>query len=269
MEINNNEFYRITNYVKQNFGVNLNQKRAFVEKRLEKILLDSNYTDFNDFMNYVEKNTADDINSIIISSLVTNYTYFLREQLHFELLKNVILPKIYKNGNKKKGINIWSAATSSGQEAYTILMLILEFLGDEYKEWYIYIIGTDVSQKMLNKAIQGKYKKEEVIELSEEWVKKYFTIKIDGEYEASNILKDRIEFKKVNLISEYNFNKMFQVIFLRNVLIYFESVLIDQIVDKVADHLEVGGYLFIGVTETVEIRSDKLICIQPSVYRKI
>lgn len=269
MKVNNKDFYQITNFIKQNYGVDLNQKRVLVEERLDKILLSCNFTDLNQLLDVLEKKNDEIINSKVIGLLVTNYTYFLREPSHFEILKEVILPKLYNNGNKKKGIRVWSAATSSGQEAYSILMFIINFLKDEADEWNVEVIGTDVSQAMIKNAMTGYYKKEEVEKIPSEWLHRYFTVCIDGNYIINDSLKDIIKFETLNLLSDFEFDKLFQVIFLRNVLIYFESGLIEQIVDKVADFLEVGGYLFIGLTETIEIKSSKLICIQPSIYRKI
>lgn len=269
MKVNNKDFYRITNFIKQNYGVDLNQKRALVEERLDKILLSCNFTDLDQLINVLEKKNDENINSKVIGLLLTNYTYFLREPLHFKILDEVILPKLYTNGNKKKGIRVWSAATSSGQEAYSILMVILNFLKEEAKEWNIEIIGTDVSQAMIKKAKRGIYQKEEVEMIPSDWLQRYFTVCTDGSYKTKDYKEDIIKFEMLNLLLDFEFEKLYQVIFLRNVLIYFEGGLIEQIVDKVADFLEVGGYLFIGLTETIEIRSSKLICIQPSIYRKI
>lgn len=269
MKVNNKDFYRLTNIIKQNYGVDLNQKRALVEERLDKILLSCNFTDLDQLLDVVEGKNNEILNSKVISLLVTNYTYFLREPSHFEILNKVILPKLYNNGNKKKGIRVWSAATSSGQEAYSILMVILNFLKEEINEWNVEVIGSDVSQVMIKKAMTGIYKKEEVDNIPSEWLQHYFNVCIDGNYKINESLKDSIKFQMLNLLSEFEFDKLFQVIFLRNVLIYFEGGLIDQIVDKVADFLEVGGYLFIGLSETIGIKSSKLICIQPSIYRKI
>ncbi len=269
MKVTNKDFYRFINIIKQNYGVDLNQKRALVEERLDKILLSCNFLHLDQLLYVLEEKKDELINSKVIGLLVTNYTYFLREPFHFEILNEVILPKLYHNGNKKKGIRVWSAATSSGQEAYSILMIILNFLKEESNEWNVEVIGTDVSQVMIKKAMMGIYQKEEVEMVSSEWLQHYFTILRDGNYKINESLKETVRFEMLNLLSDFEFDKLFQVIFIRNVLIYFESGLIDQIVDKVADFLEVGGYLFIGLFETIEIKSSKLICIKPSVYRKI
>ncbi|MBA4688346.1 MAG: protein-glutamate O-methyltransferase CheR [Candidatus Galacturonibacter soehngenii] len=269
MKVNNKDFYRITSFIKQNYGVDLNQKRTVVEESLDKILLNCNFTDLDQLLNVLEKKNDEIINSKVIGLLLTNYTYFLREPSHFEILSEVILPKIYNNGNKKKGIRVWSAATSSGQEAYSILMAVLNFLKEEIRDWNVEIIATDVSQAMIKKAKAGIYQKEEVEKIPDDWLQHYFNVCIDGSYKIKDSLKEYVKFKLLNLLSDFEFEKLFQVIFLRNVLIYFDSELIEQIVDKVADFLEIGGYLFIGFTETIEIKSSKLICIQPSVYRKI
>lgn len=268
MKTTDKEFFRIVNYIRQKYGINFISKRNLVEKRLEKFLLDYNYDNYDNFMDYVENND-DKINNLFISSLVTNHTFFLREKLHFELLNQVILPNIYKRNKKAKKIKIWSAATSSGQEAYSLIMVIMDFLKEEADKWDIKITGTDISEKMLNKAILGEYTKKEIESVKPDWKKKYFTTKISGDYKINDKIKSKVVFEKLNLIENFNFNEKFQIIFLRNVLIYFECGIVNQVVDKVIDYLEEGGYLFIGLTETIDIKSSKLLFVQPSVYRKI
>lgn len=259
------EFFRIVNYIRLNFGINLISKRTLIEKRLEEILLCNNYKNYDEFMNSVENDRSNKLNNILISALVTNHTYFMREELHFELLKQVILPKILKKENR---IRIWSAATSSGQEAYSIEMILKDYLED-VNEFQIEVLGTDISESMLKIATAGEYTKEQIEPLPESWRRKYFTKKINGDYKINEYIKNDITFKKLNLMSKIEFENKFNIIFLRNVLIYFDSGIVDEIVDKVANNLKIGGYLFIGSTETVEINSSKLEYIQPSIYRRI
>lgn len=269
LKTSDKEFFRIVNYIRFKYGINLYGKREFVEKRLDQVTENKRYNCLDDFMDIVEQKENEESQLCLISALVTNHTFFMREELHFEILKNVILPKIYKRNNKKVGIRIWSGAVSSGQEVYSILIIILEFLKEESKDWNIDIVASDISNKMLKKAKIGEYLEKEIEELPKEWVRKYFTNKLNGRYQVNDSLQQYITFQNLNLVSEIDFNKKFHVIFLRNVLIYFDSGLIKQIVDKVADYLETGGYLFIGLTETIEIQCEKLLFIQPSVYRKI
>lgn len=263
------EFYRIANYIRLNFGVNLIHKRPLVEKRLEEILGKKNYTSVNDFMNEVETDKSKNLDEILIGSLFTNHTFFMRDEIHFNLLKEVILPKFIKNSNQNESIRIWSAATSSGQEAYTIQMVAKDYLEEENIFCEIQVLGTDISDYMLKKAKMGDYTKEQMDKVPDEWKRKYFTKKINGDYKINDGMKNEIIFKEFNLLSPFSFEKKFHVIFLRNVLIYFECGIVDLIVEKVADQLMIGGYLFIGTTEMIEINSNKFLLIQPSVYRRI
>ncbi|WP_099469797.1 CheR family methyltransferase [Konateibacter massiliensis] len=269
MKIDDRQFFRITNYIKQKYGVNLSSKRDFVEKRLERLMEETHCQSVDEFTEAVEYGKNEELNARLISSMATSYTYFLRESLHFELLTDVVLPKLYKRGNTETGIKVWSAASSSGEEAYSILMTVLDFMKEEAKDWKIEVVGTDISKEMLKRAEIGEYSKIEVEKLPEEWIRAYFTPKIDGGYRINDFVKEKAVFYELNLVSEFEFEKTFHVIFLRNILSYFESGLANQIVDKIADYLEVGGYLFIGIKEEIRIVSHKLICVQPSVYRKI
>lgn len=122
---------------------------------------------------------------------------------------------------------------------------------------------------MIKKAREGIYTKDEMKQVPEQWLHPYFIAQNNNCYKINDACRQKAHFSYLNLASDFEFDKLYQVIFLRNVLIYFEDGLINQIVDKAANYLETGGYLFIGLTETVEINSNKLICVQPSVYRKI
>jgi chemotaxis protein methyltransferase CheR len=263
------DFFRIVNYIRINYGVNLINKRTLIEKRLESIILDNNFSDFNEFMNAVESDDNDKLNTILIGALVTNHTFFMREELHFEMLKKIVLPKLLKGNQEKDSIRIWSAATSSGQEAYTIEMILKDFLEIEQITCNIEILGTDISDTMLEIAENGEYSKEQMDFVCDEWKRKYFTKKINGDYKINDSMKKDVVFEKLNLMSKFEFSNKFHIIFLRNTLIYFESGIITEVVDKVANNLMIGGYLFIGVTETIEISSTKLVNVQPSVYRRI
>jgi len=263
------EFYRIANYIRLNFGVNLIHKRPLVEKKLEDILMKNNYKSVNQFMNEVEADKSKNLDEIIISSLFTNHTFFMRDEIHFDLLKEVVLPKLVKIGNENESIRIWSAATSSGEESYTIQMVVKDYLEEENIPCEIQVLGTDISEYLLKKAKMGDYTKEQIDKVPDEWKQKYFTKKINGDYKINDRMKKEILFQKFNLLSPFSFEKKFHVIFIRNVLIYFDCGIVDSIVEKVADQLMISGYLFIGTTETIEINSNKLLLIQPSVYRRI
>ncbi|MFA9378137.1 MAG: protein-glutamate O-methyltransferase CheR [Lachnotalea sp.] len=260
------EFFRIVNYVRKNFGINLISKRTLINKRLETILLNYNYQNVEEFMNAVELDKNQKLADILISALVTNYTYFMRERPHYELLTKVIFPKILMN---KNSIRIWSAATSSGQEAYSLAMALKEYMEEKDIIHNMEVFGTDISELMLNIAIEGEYTKEQTEYVSDVWKRKYFTKKINGDYKVNSHIKKCIRFEKLNLMSKFEYENKFNIIFLRNVLIYFDSGLVDDIVDKMANSLVSGGYLFIGIKEIIDINSTKLEYIQPSIYRKI
>jgi chemotaxis protein methyltransferase CheR len=269
LKVTDIEFFRIVNYIRTNLGINLSNKRALVEKRLEDIVLDNKFENITELMNVVENDSSKNIANILMGAVVTNHTFFMREELHFELLKNVILPKLLKKDKEENNLRIWSAATSTGQEAYSIAMILKDFIEEEDVVCSLEIIGTDIIDNMLKIAENGEYTKEEMGFVSAEWKSKYFTKKINGCYKINEYIKKDIQFKKLNLITQFKFEKKYHIIFLRNILIYFESGLVNQVVEKVVENLMIGGYLFIGMTEIIEINSNKLVNVQPSVYRRI
>lgn len=260
------EFFRILNYIRINFGINLISKRTFIENRLESVLSHYKFKSYEELINAVENDKSNEMSNKLIGALVTNHTYFMREELHFELLKQVVFPKLFK---MDETIRIWSAAVSSGQEAYSIEMIFKDLLEEKREKCNIEVLGTDISDAMLQIAASGEYTNEEMDMVSDEWKRKYFTKKINGIYKINDSIKNDIIFKKINLMSAFEFDKKFHIIFLRNILIYFNQQTVDDVVEKIADNLMIGGYLFIGTTETVDISSDKLLLIQPSVYRRI
>ena len=202
----------------------------------------------------------------MLNKLTTNHTYFLREEAHFNFLKNVILPEQEKT-NRMKNIRIWSAGCSSGEEAFTTIMVMMDYFGLRRSEWDYRILATDISEKVMQEARVGLYGKDSLKNVPETWLRRYFTKQGNDHYVLSEEVRKQVIFKRFNLMDPFLFQP-FDLIFCRNVMIYFDQATRNALINKFYDVLKPGGYLFIGHSETIQRDSSKFVYIEPSVYQK-
>lgn len=266
--LTDNEFRKIVGYVNQNYGIDLSQKRVLVNGRLETHFLRNGYDSFKEFMAKVE----DDPNGVeaknLINVLTTNHTYFMREPVHFEFMQKVVLPYLRKKAASTKDLRIWSAASSTGEEPYTIAMVLKDFFGLEHSYWNTQVLATDISTRVLEHALRGVYLKEEIEPLPEKWKRRFFKQIGGEEFIVKDELKKELIFRRFNLMNPFPFKRKFHLIFLRNVMIYFPDDVKYNLLAKMYEFMEPGGYLFIGTTESLDKSKTRFQYIQPSIYRK-
>lgn len=202
----------------------------------------------------------------------TNKTEFFRENHHFEFLKEIIPSIIEKN--RKENLNklsIWSSASSTGEEPYTIAMTLMDF--PVLKNWDVKIIASDISTTVLTKAHAGVYHDEAMRHVPKELVKKYFIPVEEESYRVSDSIKELVKFKRINLISEnYPFKGEFEIIFCRNVMIYFDRQTQINIINNFLRYLKKGGYLILGSSESLPVeiaKENRLKRIKSTIYEKI
>ncbi|MDP4132691.1 MAG: protein-glutamate O-methyltransferase CheR [Bacillota bacterium] len=266
--INDEDFTAFAEFINSNFGINLLYKKSFVQGRLQVLLEDKGFKSFFDYFNYVLNDTTKSEITELINRITTNYTFFMREEEHFSYLVNKVLPYLKKN-IKDNDLRTWSAGCSTGEEPYTIAMLLLEYFGPEISSWNTKILATDISVKALNIAKKGVYFPNSLDNLSGVWKLKYFTKNPEGNYCIAKELKDEVIFRVFNLVDEiYPFKKKFHIIFCRNVMIYFDNKTRKKLIDKLYDSLEPGGFLFIGHSEIINRSESKFKNVIPSVYKK-
>lgn len=267
--ITGKEFSRLASYIKSNYGINLKEeKRALVVGRLHNVLLQKNFSSFSEYFDYVISDKTGNAASILINKITTNHTFFMREPEHFFYFRDKALPYLEKSITDRD-LRVWSAGCSTGEEPFTLAMLIDEFFGKKRIWWDKRILATDISGKVLDKAKKGIYANDELEGLSSSWKRNYFK-KYDEEHYAidERIIKEVI-YRKFNLMDEvFPFKKKFNVIFCRNVMIYFDSDTKRKLVNKFYDNIERGGYLFIGHSESLSRDDTKFKYIMPAVYRK-
>lgn len=267
VQITDQEFYRIVRYVKERYGINLEQKRVLICGRLENYLIRNGYNSYDEYMNLVEQNPGSREAVNLINVLTTNHTYFMREFVHMEFLRDVILPELKKKEAASRDIRIWSAASSTGEEPYTIAMILMEFFGLEHSQWDTKVLATDLSTKVLQHALGGRYLKEQIDPLPENWKRRFFSQIGPEEFEAKPELKQEVLFRQFNLMNPLPFKRKLHVVFLRNVMIYFDDATKNALVEKIYDFIEPGGYLMIGTTESLD--GTRFRYVRPSIYRKL
>lgn len=267
INIKENEFIELTRFLKNNYGINLIHKKNLIEGRLSNVLIEKGFSSFKEYLNYVYSDITKTELTTLINKLTTNHTFFMREQEHFQYFKNQILPYL-SSTVKDKDLRIWSAGCSSGEEAYTLAMIMQDYFAEEKGLWDKKILATDISVNVLKAAEKGIYSVEELAKVPESWKMKYFN-NIDNETcTIDSKLKNEVIFRIFNLMDDFPFRKKFHVIFCRNVMIYFDQETKNRLIRKFYDMTEVGGYLFIGLSEALNRNENPYQYVMPSVYRK-
>ena len=229
--ISNEDFNKLVKFIHTQYGIDLSQKRQLVTSRLSSLLSQKGYTDFGPFVSeLLRKQDPADL-ELVLNRLTTNYTFFMREQEHFDFFQNVILPDLVKRHQKDKVLAIWSAGCSSGEEPYNISIYIKEFLGAQANQWDTRVLATDISQKALASAKRGVYDLPDT--LPPVWRKKYFRpVAGSKQFMVAPIIRDNVIFQTFNLMDPIRFRLKFDVIFCRNVMIYFDQPTKDALIDR-------------------------------------
>ena len=266
-DITDKEFHMLRDYIKTNFGINLGiEKKSLVYSRLRSTLLENGFTDFTQYYNYLVNDKSGAAVVIFIDKITTNHTFFMRETDHFTYLREHALPEIEQLFGRERDLRLWCAGCSSGEEAYTIKIIVEEYF--KGKGWNTDILATDISTSVLTKALNGQYLKENMDNVPSDWLRNYFVPKGDN-YAVCDDIKKGIIFRKFNLMKpDFTFKKKFQVIFCRNVMIYFDNETRNQVVERFYEVTESGGYIFIGHSESLTHTDTKYKYIMPAVYRK-
>lgn len=269
LAISEKEFREFAQYIKNNYGIHFkDEKKTLVEGRLGNTLLSMNFTSLSQYMNYVIADKTGQAASDMLDKITTNHTFFMREPAHFQYFRDVVLPYLVKTV-QNRDLRIWSAACSSGEEPYTLAMIIDEFFGPNKLGWDTKVLATDISKSILDTAKAGIYGKDTMKDLPERWIKKYFSQYDSEHYILSENIRNEVIFNKINLMDDiYPLRKKMHVIFCRNVMIYFDNETRERLVDHFYDIMEPGGFLFIGHSEGMNRERTRFKYIMPAVYRK-
>ncbi len=248
-------------------GINISEsKKEMFHMKIQKLMRLNKITDYDDYYKIVSNDSNQDKVQEFINVVTTNTTEFFREKAHFDYIKNNIekilenIPRIQQN----REIRMWCAASSSGQEPATMAMVLRECLGENIK---IKILATDISSKVLKKAMKGKYTFAECDGMPKYYLTKYFTRVEDG-YQLKQEILGAISYRYFNLMNNFSFKNKFDIVFLRNVMIYFDNKVQEQLVNKIYAHLVNNGLFFIGHSESLVNKRHSYKFIGPSIYMK-
>jgi chemotaxis protein methyltransferase CheR len=265
-DLSDAQFGDVSQLVYRLAGINLKEnKKALVRSRLMKRLRSLGLASFDDYLTLLEGDKGRDEISIMIDALTTNKTGFFRERTHFDFLAQKILPKL----NKAK-LRFWSAACSSGQEPYTLAIQLRESLSN-IDNMDVKILATDISADMLSKARNGVYSRQDVTGIPQALLRKYFFRKRKNGTETFQVrdeLRRLVTLGSINLMAPWPMKGPFDVIFCRNVMIYFDKTTQQRLVNRFWELLDPGGYLFVGHSEGLSAVEHQYRYIQPAVYLK-
>ncbi|PKK88310.1 MAG: chemotaxis protein CheR [Candidatus Wallbacteria bacterium HGW-Wallbacteria-1] len=271
-ELSDTIFRKISDLIYSNFGINLtDHKRALVKGRLLKLVRDGGFRGYDDYLEHVLSDPTGAALSRMLDRLTTNYTFFMREKEHFDFFVNIALTwaAALQENRKDRDIRIWSAGCSSGEEPYTLAMLMLDHFGSSSNSWDLGVLATDISANVLKTAAEALYPAEAARDVPESLKRKYFRKAGNEMVEISESIRRLVLFRRFNLMREtFPFKGRFHIIFCRNVMIYFDAPTKQRIIQKFHDFLEPGGYLFVGHSESLDRATCPLQYIKPAVYRR-
>ena len=267
LDLSDQDFHRLTSFIKTKFGIDLTRKRQLITSRMSTTILSQGYRDFSSYVDHIlTAATQEDIETLL-NKLTTNYTYFMREQTHYDFFRNTILPEMIHRHARDHVLSIWSAGCSSGEEPYNISMILMDYLGSSAAHWDTRVLATDISQRVLSTAQKGTY--DLPADFPSSWKQKYFVKENNSSlYTVAPAIRKNVIFRTFNLMDPIQFRLKFDVIFCRNVMIYFDQPTKDALVQRFYNATAPGGYLLIGHSETVNKETSPYQYLQPATYRK-
>lgn len=275
LTLTDKEYELFTEFIYNTSGINLgDNKKDLLKTRFQKIVRRLAVKSYSEYYDYIINDKTGAAFTEMIDAISTNHTFFFREKDHFSFLQKQVIPEITKKKllARNKRMRIWCAAASSGEEPYTIIISLLETL--EVKNWDIKMLATDISTKILKKAIQGQYTRDRLKEVPPLLLEKYFDWELIDKQKIFTVkpfVKSMIAFKKFNLMtSHFPFKGKFDFIFCRNVMIYFDVQTQQTLVNKMINFIEEDGYLFIGHSENIIGKArERLKPWSPAIFQKL
>jgi chemotaxis protein methyltransferase CheR len=266
------EFRLICDVAERLFGIHLTDKKhALVETRIGRMLGRIGQKTLQEFMASVESDPQGAAATRLADELTTNYTFFFRERQVLEHFAHHALPHWldrlrHRNSND---LRVWSAGCSTGEEPFTLLMLMMDALGADYANWRAGVLATDISTPALATARAAVYPEDQLAGVPVETRRKYFRKTDDKRWAVMAAVREQAIIRRLNLVGEpFPFAKPFHMVFCRNVLIYFDAPTQARLVEQFHRVLEPGGYLFVGLTESLHAVADLYAYVAPGIYRK-
>jgi chemotaxis protein methyltransferase CheR len=274
IQMTNSDFSRLSSFIYGELGIKMPvEKKVMLQSRLQKRLSELMMGSFSEYIEYVFSKDGERSELYkMIDIVTTNKTDFFREPTHFNFLTDSILKNIDFHGSKRKMLKIWSAGCSSGEEAYTIAITLNEFQKANPSLDYS-ILATDISVRILQKASAAIYSEDRIKDIPLDIKKKYFLKSKDPLDKTVLVIKDlrsKVHFQRLNFMDNvYSVDRDFDIIFCRNVLIYFDRETQQNVINKLTEKLKPGGIFFLGHSESITNMSVPLKQIKPTIFQKI
>lgn len=266
VELTAQQFFKLSELVYRLAGINLKDgKEALVRSRLIKRLRALGLASFKEYLKYLESEAGSTEIDFMLDMITTNKTSFFREVEHFHYVRQRVIPEL--SGSR---IRFWSAGCSSGEEPYSLAILLREAMPDIDRR-DVKILATDLSMRMLEKAQRGVYDRAALEELTPVLVQKHFirtNLQDRPVYQVNEPLRSVVFFKRLNLMEPWPMRGPFDVIFCRNVMIYFDRATQERLINRFYELLRPGGHLFVGHSESLSAVTHHFSYVQPAVYRK-
>ncbi len=270
--INSEEFRLLRDLVYERFGINLTEaKRSLVVSRLQNVLQLQGFDNFKSYYQYLITDRTNQGLNELINQISTNFSYFYRENAHFDFFSRHALPQLIEKLRQHDSydIRLWTAGCSTGEEPYMLIMLMMEHLGLDYGNWNAGLLATDISERVLKMAAEAVYPLDRIERVPAHIRQRYFKAAGSGLATVSSKVKQDITLRRFNLMNPFPFKKPFQMIFCRNVMIYFDKPTRDKLIKRFHQFLEPGGYLFIGHSESLGRTQQLYKYIMPACYQKL
>ena len=260
--MNVTDFEIIAELLKERSGLALNKEKAYLlESRLNPVARKWNFSGFDELAQAIRSKGDEALLVDVTEAMTTNESFFFRDQKPFDQFNDMVLPHLLEARAAKRSFRIWSAACSSGQEPYTLAMLLQEH-ADKLAGWRVEIVATDLSNEILDKAKEGLYSQFEVQRgLPITHLVKYF-VQVGDRWQIEDSLRKMIKFQSFNLLGDLSKLGKFDVVFCRNVLIYFDTPTKTKVLNGIADLLPADGFLYLGGAETVLGTTDRFEIMQ-------
>jgi chemotaxis protein methyltransferase CheR len=268
------EFQKFRDLIYEHVGIHLKpEKRELLNARLGKRLRACGMSGFEEYYDFITSEGQREGEFVLfIDAVSTNFTSFFRESSHFDYLVATALPSYVKeHGAKNRELMVWSAASSSGEEPYTLAM-VLDNFRRQAPSLRFKIMATDISTKVLLAAKRGVYAEEQVKKVPPEFLKNYFQKGVgqcDGQVKLKEQIRRLVSFKRFNLMDELPWQEELDIIFCRNVMIYFDRLTQQTLINKFYKSLRPGGYLFIGHSESISCIKHDFVQVEATTYRKL
>lgn len=268
------EFEKLSAFIYKQIGISMSSvKKTMLQARLQKRLRQLDMTSFKTYCDYLfsSEGMRDELGPLI-NVVTTNKTDFFREPHHFEFLAQIAIPQFTRDGSLfHRPFRVWSSACSSGEEPYTLAMVLSEYQ-EHYGDFSWSVLGTDISTRVLDKAVTGVYPEEEITPVPHHMRSKYLLRSKNRDkrlVKISSTLQNKVSFKHLNLMDpEYGIKGLFEAIFCRNVIIYFDKKTQETLIKKLYRYLVPGGYIFFGHAESINGIDLPLEPVATTVYRK-